>query len=119
MLKSLHFIFILGSLISFIARIILQSVKPEILQLKLMKVVPHVLDTLLLFSGIALVVQGNWLDREYGWILSKLITLLGYIIFGVICMRSTGIKRWLALAGALGCFASIFVIAISKQGFFY
>ena len=77
---------------------------------------PHVIDTLLLLSGITLVLQGAWLDGEYSWIMTKLIILLVYIILGVIVMRGKGIKRWLALIGALGCYGAIIAIAVTKQG---
>ncbi|WP_031434786.1 SirB2 family protein [Methylomarinum vadi] len=117
MLKFFHILFVFGSLASFTGRVALSQFKPEVLQAKLLKVAPHVIDTLLLLSGIILVFQGNWLEGNYGWITSKFILLLFYVFFGVITMRSTGGKRWMAFAAAIGCFALIFTIAISKQGF--
>lgn len=117
MLKFFHIVFIFGSLGSFTGRVALAQLKPELLQGNLFKVAPHVIDTLLLLSGIALVIQGNWLEGDYGWIVSKFIVLLFYVLFGVITMRSSGNKRWLAFAAAIACFAYIFVVAISKQGF--
>nr|WP_305909284.1 SirB2 family protein [Methylomarinum sp. Ch1-1]MDP4522185.1 SirB2 family protein [Methylomarinum sp. Ch1-1] len=89
----------------------------ELLQRKLFKIAPHIIDTLLLLSGIALVFQGNWLAGEYGWIISKLIVLVLYIAFAIMTMRSSGNKRWLAFAAAVASFILIFVIAITKQGF--
>ncbi|KAF3982019.1 MAG: SirB2 family protein [Methylococcales symbiont of Hymedesmia sp. n. MRB-2018] len=40
--------------------------KPELLQLKTFKVAPHIIGTILLISGITLVIQGNWLAGEFG-----------------------------------------------------
>ncbi len=117
MLKALHLVFIFSSLASFVGRVLLSEFKPEVLQHRLSKIAPHVLDTLLLLSGVALILMGNWLDREFGWIISKFLLLLLYIGLGVICMHNRGTKRWLAFAGALACFGYIFVIAITKQGF--
>jgi len=117
MIKLIHIVFIFSSFISFTGRIALSVFKPSLLQNKLIKIAPHVIDTLLLLSGITLVVQGNWLAGEFGWILSKFILLVAYIGFGVMAMRCSGIKRWIAFAAAVACFISIFIIAITKQGF--
>ena len=118
MIKLIHLIFILTSLASFIARIALSVFKPGILKNKIIKIAPHIIDTVLLVSGITLVIQGNWLDGEFDWILSKLILLLIYIILGVMAMRFSDYKRWLAFTGAIMCYIFIFLIAITKNGFF-
>lgn len=117
MLKLLHIVLIFTSLASFLARVALAEFKPETLQHPLSKIAPHVLNTLLLLSGVALILTGGWLDGDFGWIISKFIVLLAYIALGVVCIYQQGVKRWLAFAGALLCFVGIFVIAITKQGF--
>ncbi len=117
MIKSIHLIFIFSSFISFTGRMALSVLKPSLLQNKFLKIAPHVIDTLLLLSGITLVFQGNWLNGEFGWIISKLILLLGYVAFGVMAMRFSGIKRWIAFTAAISCFIAIFITAITKNGF--
>ncbi len=83
----------------------------------MLKITPHIIDTILLVSGIALVIQGRWLEGEFDWIQSKFILLLCYIVLGVIAMRFYGIKRWLAFTGAITCYVLIFIIAITKNSF--
>ncbi|MCK5477355.1 MAG: SirB2 family protein [Methylococcales bacterium] len=117
MIKLIHIIFIFSSFASFTSRFALSIFKPAILQKKIVKIAPHIIDTLLLISGATLVFQGNWLEGEFGWILSKFILLLAYIVFGVMAMRCKGPKRWLAFVGAIACFIYIFIIAITKNGF--
>lgn len=117
MIKLIHLIFIVSSLASFVSRMTLSIFKPDLLQNKIVKIAPHIIDTILLLSGITLVIQGNWLDGEFGWIISKIILLLGYIAFGVLAMRLKDSKRWIAFAAAIICFVSIFIIAITKNGF--
>ncbi len=117
MIKSIHLIFIFSSFISFTGRIALSVFKPQLLQNKAIKIAPHIIDTVLLISGISLVFQGNWLQAEYGWIISKFILLLAYIALGVMAMRLSGPKRWAAFLAAVICFIFIFIIAIAKQGF--
>ncbi len=117
MIKSIHMLFILLSVGSFISRIMLAEFKPEILYAKVLKIAPHVIDTILLLSGITLVFQGNWMAGEYGWIMTKLVMLIAYIGFGIMAMRSTGIKRWGAFVLALACFGYIISVAVTKHGF--
>jgi len=117
MIKLIHLIFIFSSFISFTGRIILSVAKPALLQNKIIKIAPHVIDTILLISGFTLVFQGNWMNGEYGWIISKFILLLGYVIFGVMAMRLSGINRWISFVAAITCFIAIFITAITKNGF--
>ena len=114
---KLHMLFILLSVGSFISRIMLAEFKPEILRARVLKIAPHIIDTILLLSGITLVFQGNWMAGEYGWIMTKLVMLIAYIGFGVMAMRSTGIKRWGAFVMALACFGYIISVAVTKHGF--
>ncbi|MGZ8195523.1 MAG: SirB2 family protein [Methylosarcina sp.] len=119
MMKILHLSFVILAVSGFIVRVILSETHPRILKLKTVKIAPHVIDTLLLISGLILVFQGNWLSMRYGWIIAKLAGLFGYIGFGVIAMRQRGLMKWLALAAALACLAYIGRVAVTKQiGFF-
>ena len=119
MIKLIHLIFILTSFVSFSGRFALSIFKPDVLQNKFLKIAPHIIDTILLASGVTLVFQGGWLEGEFGWIASKLTLLIGYIVLGVVAMRSMGgAKRWVAFCGALLCYIGIFIIAITKNGFF-
>jgi uncharacterized membrane protein SirB2 len=115
MIKILHLSFVLLSVSGFIVRVILTKTHPRLLKLKTARTVPHVIDTLLLISGLVLVFQGNWLSRPYGWIIAKLAGLFGYIGFGMIAMRQRGPIKWLAFAGALGCLIYISRVAVTKQ----
>ena len=119
MIKHIHMLFVALSLISFTGRIIVSEINPSLLAQKWPKIAPHVIDTLLLLSGILLVFIGSWLSADYGWIVAKIIALLGYIGLGVMAMRSRGKNRWLAFAGALLCFVYIALVALKKQAFFF
>ncbi|WAR45379.1 SirB2 family protein [Methylomonas rapida] len=117
MLKNLHLLLVTLVFISFVGRVLLAEFKPAIFQQKWLKIAPHVIDTLLLMTGIALVFQGNWLTADYGWIVGKLMLLIIYIGLGMAAMRHRGPKRWLAATGAVICLLYIAKIAISKNFF--
>lgn len=119
MIKHVHLTFILLSICSFVGRVILSEIRPELLKIKPMKIAPHVIDTILLISGITLVIQGQWLSAEYGWIIAKIFALLGYIGFGVMTMHSQGTKRWMAFSGAMACFIYIGIVAVTKNAWFF
>jgi len=113
----IHLFFIVLSFVSFNGRFFLLQIQSDWLQKKWPKIAPHVIDTALLLSGVALVYHGQWLEREHGWIISKLIILVVYVLLGIIAMRSRGLKRWVAYLSAIACFAAIFTIAMTKTGF--
>ena len=119
MIKTLHLAFVLLSIFSFVGRVILSETHPAILKQKAFKIAPHVIDTLLLVSGITLVFQGGWLSSDYAWIIAKIVALLGYIGLGVVVMRTRGSARWLAFVGAMACFVYIGIVAVTKNAFFF
>ncbi len=117
MFLAIHILFIVLSFVSFNSRFFLAQFQSPWLQKKWLKIAPHVIDTGLLLSGVALVYHEQWWQREHGWIISKLMILIVYVVLGVIAMRSQGVKRWLSYVAALACFAAIFTIAVTKTGF--
>lgn len=119
MIKIIHLTFILLSISSFIGRVILSETHPSILKQKALKIAPHVIDTFLLLSGITLVFQGGWLSSDFGWIIAKIVALIGYISLGVIVMRKRGAIRWLTFLGAIACFIYIGIVAVTKNAFFF
>ncbi|WP_333877085.1 SirB2 family protein [Methylobacter sp.] len=119
MIKSFHMIFILLSISSFVGRVYLAEKRPEMLEQKWIKIGPHIINSLLLITGFTLVFQGSWLSGEYGWIVAKLIALLGYIGLGIVAIKSQGDLRWKAFAGAIACFIYIGIVAVTKNAFFF
>ncbi|MDO9105405.1 MAG: SirB2 family protein [Methylovulum sp.] len=119
MIKILHLTFILMSVVSFVGRVIISETQPALLKQKLFKIAPHIIDSALLLSGIALVFQGQWLSTEHGWIIAKLCALVVYIGLSIVVMRNRGTTRWLAFSGAMLCFAYIGIVAVTKNPLFF
>lgn len=119
MIKIFHLSFILMSIISFVGKVIISETHPLMLKQKLFKIAPHVIDSGLLLSGILLVFQGQWLSTEHGWIIAKLLALLGYIGLGIVVMRHRGTIRWLAFTAAMLCFVYIGIVAATKNPLFF
>ncbi len=119
MIKTIHLTFILLSVFSFVGRVILSETHPTLLKQPVFKAAPHIINTLLLLSGVILVFQGQWLSRETGWLLAKVIGLIGYIGLGIVTLRTRGRNRWLAFAGAMACIVYIGIVAVTRKPFFF
>jgi len=115
-MKHLHLLFVVLTISSFVARILFAEFKPAMLQVKLFKIAPHVIDTVLLLSGVGLAISGGWFSGDFAWIINKVFLLVAYVVLGVVAMRSTGMKRWIAFVGAIAAFCVIGMIAVTKQG---
>jgi len=83
-----------------------------------LKWLPHLNDSLLLFSGIAMVWLHPWNLLDNGWLPGKISLLLVYIYLGTKAMhnlKSTGgAKQW-GIA-ALGVYILMVSLAILKPG---
>jgi len=81
------------------------------------RTLPHVVDTVLLGSAIALAwaLQLNPLTTP--WLAAKIAGLLAYIGLGLVALRPQRplAQRALAWIAALLCFAQIVAVAITKQ----
>jgi len=87
------------------------------LQLKPVKILPHILDTIFLTSGIALIVTLDLPVLTQGWLLTKFAALFAYIVLGAIALgRGKTLRaRTTALLLALATFAYIYGVALSKS----
>ncbi|MGZ8226826.1 MAG: SirB2 family protein [Methylovulum sp.] len=119
MIKIFHLTLVVITIFSFVGRVILSETHPQFLKRKSLVIAPHVIDTLLLVSGIILVFQGQWLSADYGWLIAKIVALIGYIGLAVVVMRSRGTVRWLAFVGAMICFVYIGIVAVTKNPVFF
>lgn len=72
------------------------------------KVMPHIVDTLLLSLGIWLAVMLRLNPLHVSWLGVKLLCVLGYIVLGVLAFRMQR-PRWLRIA--------LFIVAILLFGF--
>ena len=87
------------------------------LQLKLVKIAPHIIDTVFLLSGIALIVILHLPVLSQNWLLMKIVALVAYIVLGAIALGGdrTSRTRIIAFALALATFAYIVGVALTKS----
>ncbi|SHH36160.1 SirB2 family protein [Ferrimonas marina] len=115
-LKHIHLTLIGASVGLFILRFVLLMLQSGVLQRKWAKVLPHVIDTLLLLSGVALIMATGWNPIRDPWLTEKMLALVAYIILGVITFKAQRgtLFRVFAFLGSLGWVYYMFVLAQTK-----
>ena len=116
-MKNLHMAFAILSITGFVLRGYWMMRSSVLNEHRLTKIAPHVIDTLFLLTGIAMVVNLQLAVLQNDWLLAKFAGLLVYIVLGAIAMRR-GRKlkiRLVAFAGALLAFTYILNPAITKS----
>ncbi|MFZ6751380.1 SirB2 family protein [Undibacterium sp. Ren11W] len=88
-----------------------------ILQRRWVRILPHLIDTLLLASALTLVYWSGQYPFQQNWLTAKVLALLAYIVLGTIALKrgkSARIRAY-ALVGAMLTFGYILAVAISRQ----
>jgi uncharacterized membrane protein SirB2 len=91
--------------------------RPEMLRRSWVRILPHLIDTLLLLSALALAYRIGQYPFVHGWLTAKVVGLLCYIGFGTVALKrgkTVGI-RGLALVGAYLSFFYIVAVALTHQ----
>ena len=116
-LKYLHMLTVAITLPLFLLRGFWMLADSPRLQARWLKIVPHVNDTLLLTAAIAMLVVAGLNPLQHPWVMAKIIGLLAYIGLGTVALKRGKTKaiRVQAMIAALGVFAYIIAVALTKQ----
>lgn len=116
-LKHLHLTTVALSLCLFVLRGIWMLVESPQLQRIWVRVVPHVIDAVLLASAIGLAVILHQYPFVHGWLTAKVLGLILYIILGSIALKrgSTQSIRGAAWIAALAVFGYIVSVAVTRS----
>lgn len=116
-LKNLHVLCVVVSGSGFFLRGLWMLSDSSRLNQRWVRIVPHVVDTLLLGSAIALAVIGAQYPMAQDWLTAKLIGLLVYILCGMMALRRGKSKttRGMFFIAALLAFTYIVSVAITRS----
>ncbi|OZY84865.1 regulator SirB [Cellvibrio mixtus] len=115
-LKHLHLTFVALALLIFFIRGVLLFIHSPLLNKKLLKIAPHIINTIMLVSGILLAVSLGMKPGEHPWLMAKLIGLVVFIILGVGAFKVRNVLLQKILwVDALVVFAYIVSVAITKS----
>lgn len=104
-LKHLHMTLAMLSISGFVLRFFWVLSGSSAIHHRLSKVLPHVIDTLLLLCGVTLAVMLRLNPLEVQWLGMKLILLLLYIVLGTFAL-----KRAPSQIGKIGCFVAAVLV---------
>ena len=115
--KNIHIVTAFISIGGFFIRGILMMQSSSILHHRWVKIVPHINDTILLLSAVALVFITAQYPGPVTWINVKIIALVLYIVLGTIALNrgKTMQIRVITWCLALLTFAYIILVAFSKS----
>lgn len=87
------------------------------LQQRWVKIVPHMIDTVLLASAIGLAITLQQYPLVHGWLTAKVIALIVYIGLGMLALRFAQNKttQFLAWLAALLTFTYIVTVALQRD----
>lgn len=120
-IKHIHLTFVVLSLLAFLVRGIWLFMNSSMLGKKWVKILPHIISTILLVSGIVLAVHLSMSPGSQPWLIAKIIGLIVYIGLGVAAFKvANPTARKLLWVSALIVFTYIVSVAITKNplGFF-
>jgi uncharacterized membrane protein SirB2 len=116
--KHLHITLVIISVTGFVLRGGLMLLQSNLLNQRWMKRVPHIVDALLLGSGVFLA----WYSHQYPfvnspWLSAKMLALLAYIGFGMLALNygRNRILRGIAFVVACGCAAFMILAATGRS----
>lgn len=116
-LKAIHVICVIASGAGFFARglLMLEGSPPP--KTRLVRILPHVVDTLLLAAAISMAVLAHLVPTEHPWLAAKIVGLIVYVVLGAIALRHgrTRRQRALAFVAALAVFGYIVGVALTRS----
>jgi len=117
MLKLLHVTLAAVSLLGFVARGVLALRGSGVLARRWVRVAPHVIDTLLLATGVIMAVRYSISPAAQPWLAAKLAAIVAYIVLGSLALKRarTPRGRAAAFAGALAMFGYVVAVALTRN----
>jgi uncharacterized membrane protein SirB2 len=115
--KHTHMMLVAMSVIFFIVRFVLHLRQSRIMEIKFVKVAPHVIDTFLLLSGFTLCFMIKQYPFVDPWMTEKIICVAAYIALGIMALKSNRNKlfKFFAFIGAIGWVVLAAKLAHFKQ----
>lgn len=109
-IKSLHITFAALSLGLFVLRAAWSVRESQRLQRRWVKVLPHLIDTVLLALGVSLMVMLRAWPQHTPWLAAKLLALLFYIGLGTVAIKRGATPAIRALFAFLAVMVFVYMV---------
>ena len=116
-LRHLHVGCVIASGAGFVLRAVWRMRDSPMLAHPAVRVLPHVIDTMLLTSAVVLAMRLRQYPFVHGWLTAKVCGLVAYIVLGSIAIKRgrTPAARTAAFAGAIAVYAYVVSVALTKS----
>ena len=114
-LKLVHVSAVTLSIAGFGLRGLWMLLDSPLLQRRLTRVLPHVVDTVLLASGIALALRLHLGPLEQPWLAAKLVALPVYVLLGSLALRRARTPRGRALFFVLALLTALYIVGAALR----
>jgi len=116
-LKQAHMLLAAVSVTGFALRWYGRRIHSPLVTARPVRILPHLVDTLLLVAGIVLAWRIGQYPLTHAWLTAKIGGLMAYIVLGMVAMRSASNspRSVVAFVAAIGVFAWIASIAYRKS----
>ena len=111
--KTIHIVFVALSFTGFFIRGIWMLRDSSLLRQRWVRIIPQVVDTVLLVSAIVLAVQLRYSPMDQPWLMAKIIALVIYIAVGLVALRFGRSKRVRLSAWLLGLFIFMYIVSVA------
>jgi hypothetical protein len=118
--KHSHLVFVVITVVLFNLRFWMRTILPSRPVPKVLRFVPHINDTLLLFTGMMLMTITRYVPfGNANWLGVKLILVVLYVLVGMFCLKSPprSAKWWIGYALSISCLCTIYWLATYKPMF--
>jgi uncharacterized membrane protein SirB2 len=118
-LKNLHVLAAATTISGFLLRGYWMLTESDKLQHRVTRVAPHIVDTVFLLSGLAMIWLLGMNPFTQPWLLAKFTGLIAYVLLGTIALKRGRTRQIRAIAGvgAVSVFAYIGGVAFTKSPF--
>lgn len=116
-LKTIHIACVIASGAGFLLRGALLLADSPLLATRFVRVAPHLIDTMLLATGVTMAVIAHLSPLAHPWLATKIGALVAYIVLGSIALKRgrTRAVRGVAFAAAVATYAYIAGVALTRS----
>ena len=114
-LKFLHITAVTLSLCGFALRGLAMLARSSLLEHRAVRVVPHIVDTVLLLSGVALAVSWHIDPMEQPWLAAKLLALPVYVVLGAMALKRARSYRARVVCLLLALMTAAYIVGAALQ----
>lgn len=106
-IKHIHITSATLSILFFLIRVYWSLTGSKLLKTKIARIMPHVIDTILLVCGVFLAAM---IGPEQPWILAKIVALVFYIGFGTVAIKRGKTRKAKAKAAIIAVLIFAYIV---------